>query len=197
MEALAHGEHTVDWVTIESKLLKYKCNLRDVQSVVEELKIITNKLPYDKVKELTIYLVFKNNRGSVVLKSYEGGVIYDILDTAYTISRELMTLENWNVHSIFKVSLKEIKELKKVRLKELKEVVTKVIKPRYITYSVGTNDLTLPNILIDVDLLTIKGVKYTDMLQMIAYSYAAKLGVSENMCTMYPRCDILSYSLNS
>ncbi|MNP08748.1 hypothetical protein D3C76_1008290 [compost metagenome] len=197
MEALAHDEHIVDWATIEAKLLKYKCRLHDVQDVVEELKIISNKLPYDKVKGLTIYLVFKNNRGSVVLKSYEGGVVYDILDTAYTISRELMTLENWNVHSIFKVSLKDIKELKKVRLKELKEVVTNVIKPRYVTYSVGTNDESLPNALIDVDLWSIKGIKYADILRMIAYSYAAKLGVSETMCTMSPRCDILSYSLNS
>lgn len=132
---------------LERKLLRH-LDKKSINEVVGELRYRVSAYNFGNsvIDNLTTYVADLHNGGVKVVDTLRGHIIEDMLDKSYITSRELLCNSNWNIKGIIKVTYtddgQEIKvHTKKITRSELQEVLTNVIEPQEVTYTVVRENL--------------------------------------------------------
>ena len=128
------------------KELEQKFQNLGVKYVGEVLTYIKNNVDAFKfakrdLNDMRLYLILKNTGADVFFKTINEMIVYDKLDVAYSNSRELLGLENWNVRKVLRIRAycrnEEILfSMRSITYKSIRNLSFNVIEPATIDYVV-------------------------------------------------------------
>lgn len=162
---------------IENELV-HTVNSLDTIDYIEKILVSNVKaftFANKPLTSLTMYVVVRHIGEVTIFKTINDKIIKSKLDTSYVKSRELLGLEQWNINKVYKICFGDRGAISytSISLKQLSSVLSVVIEPHNLCYTIKLKNEDSGYHVIRVDKDLVGSVSYPELLKIVTKAYTS------------------------